>query len=671
MLVDNARRVETAAKDLLTQVDDSSASVAELRDMLAVSKRAAAILSLAQANAAAAIAGRERHGDGGTQVLADGAGLTQRDARTQIKTVRAVTAAPGLRDAVESGRVSLANAKRLADAAERTSPAEVASDGELLAKAASMRPERFSVEARRWAAERQGDNGTSEHARQRARRYLRVWDGDHGMVCLHGQLDKVTGTRVRNRLETEARRMLAIDKKHAGDPQQRRSFDQCMADAVANLTANPPTRPSATGATSTTASDNPANRATTSTTASDNPANRATTSTTASDNPANRAATSTTASDNPANRAATSTTASDNPANRAATSTTASDNPANRAATKGGDCANPDNAAGGARPFADICVVAHVDNDTGELIAELADGTRLPKAVLEELACNARFTGVVYDHKGKPIWRTEAQRSATEAQRRILLDRWGGCFHCGANPGLCQLHHIKPVSEGGETRLDNLVPGCWDCHHRIHYDHWWILKSPDGWHTLHPPQRVHHGPAHAPDHPTPAPLFEPSAQTAPKPPEPASPTLLTGESQPEPQTAPDPLDRRKLHNRQTRTPKPRPTRQHQPRQSLHMDSPNRGSLATRHHQLRVPPQTRQPPSLDRKPLGPRCNEPAQHAPAHKTRPQPAGHRPTRVRRRRGHPTHEASRSSPPSRRTTSKPPRADLVIASETPPEPC
>ena len=157
--------------------------------------------------------------------------------------------------------------------------------------------------------------------------------------------------------------------------------------------------------------------------------------------------------------------------------------------------------AGNGKPFADICVVAHVDDATGELIAELPDGVRLPQSVLEQLACNARVCGVVYDRRGKPIWRTEARRTVTEPQWQMLIARYGGCFHCGANPAMCQAHHIEPVSQGGPTKLDNLVPACWGCHHRIHYDGWQISKSPDGQHTLHPPDHVHYGPALAPDQP--------------------------------------------------------------------------------------------------------------------------------------------------------------------------
>ena len=152
---------------------------------------------------------------------------------------------------------------------------------------------------------------------------------------------------------------------------------------------------------------------------------------------------------------------------------------------------------------------------TGELIAELPDGERLPKSVLEQLSCNAKLTGVVYDRKGKPIWRTHSRRTVTEAQWQLLIAKWGGCFHCGANPGICQGHHIEPASQGGPTKLDNLVPACWSCHHRIHHDNWQIRKSPDGHHTLHPPDPVSYGPARAPDQPV---LYKPDAQHDPDPP---------------------------------------------------------------------------------------------------------------------------------------------------------
>ena len=418
MLIEAARRAHTAAKEMLALVNEGSVSCVEMREMLAVSRATAAVLSVVQTSAAASIAGREHHGDGGAQVLADTAGLSQRDARSQVGTARVIDTAPSVRDAVESGRVSQANARRLAEAIEKAGAADVEADGELLAKAESMRPEQFVREARRWTADHQDDGGESEYRRMRARRRVRIWDGDDGMVHLRGEFDPVTGKRIANRLRAEATHLYDSDKKHAkkqatADGAQRRSFDQCMADALDNFTNN----------------------------------------------------------------------------------------------------AGASHDKGGGKPLADICVVAHVDDATGELIAELPDKTRLPAEVLDRLACNARLTGVIYDRIGKPIWRTHSSRTAIESQWQLLIAKWGGCFHCGANPAICQGHHIEPASRGGPTKLANLVPVCWTCHHRIHHDGWWILKRPDGNHTLHPPDRAHYGPAHAPEQP---PVFRHYAEHAPR-----------------------------------------------------------------------------------------------------------------------------------------------------------
>ena len=399
MLIEAARRAEAAVKEMLAIADDGAATADEFRDALAISRSFMAVGSAFQTSAVEVIARVERHGDGGAEVLAGSVGLSRNEARSRVETAAALTKTPKLRDAVAAGRVPAANAKRLAEAVEKTSASDVESDGELLSKAESMRPEHFAGEARRWVTDRDGDDGASEHARQRKRRYVKVWDADDGMVHLHGQFDAATGRQIGNRIRAEAARMHDADKQNAANGDERRTFQQCMADALDSLTAN-------TGA---------------------------------------------------------------------GTATT--------------------------KPFADICVVAHVDDATGKLIAELPDGVRLPQSVFEQFACNAKLTGLVYDRDGKPIWRAHSVRTATEAQRQILFARYGGCFACAAHPALCQIHHIKPVSQGGKTKISNMVPVCWDCHNKIHHHRWYIHKRADGNHTLHPPCRVNHGPAHIPEEP--------------------------------------------------------------------------------------------------------------------------------------------------------------------------
>ena len=346
MLIEAARRAETAAKEMLALVTEASVSCAEILEALAVSKAIAGANSAFQVAGAAAVAGRERHGDGGAEVLAASAGLSRREAHSQVKTAEALREVPEAFDAVAAGRVSATNAKQLAATVDRTSAADVGSDSELLAKAESMRPEQFAREARRWAVDREGDGGESEHRRQRTRRCVRVWDGDDGMVHLRGEFDTVTGRRIGNRLRAEAARMYDADKKNSQDSGERRSFPQCMADALDNLTT-----------------------------------------------------------------------------------------------TNNG-------AGGGGKPIADICVVARVDDAAGKLIAEIPGGDRLPATVLEELACNAKWTGMVYDARGALLWQGHSKRTATAAQLKALKALYGGCFACGT-----ELRHVPgPPRKAGIRR---------------------------------------------------------------------------------------------------------------------------------------------------------------------------------------------------------------------------
>ena len=133
MLIEAARRAEAAAKEMLACINAGSAPCTEVREALEVSKAFIAVTSAFQVGAAQVIATAERHGDGGTQVLADTAGMSRREAHSQVKTARVIEAAPAVRDAVETGSVSQANARRLAEV--KTSAADVESDGDLLAKA--------------------------------------------------------------------------------------------------------------------------------------------------------------------------------------------------------------------------------------------------------------------------------------------------------------------------------------------------------------------------------------------------------------------------------------------------------------------------------------------------------------------------------------------------------
>ena len=238
MALEAAQRVREGLADLIRLVNSGGASTSEARRVLGESKAFAAQVAVLQADAAALVAAGERHGDGGAGVLAQAAGLSRRDAAGQVKTVEQLQSMPDVRDALTEGEISLANAKTLARASENTSAAQVEGDGDLLEKAASLSPEQFAREAGRWVGQRQDDGGEGAYRRQRARRRLSICDGDDGMVHLRGELDPVTGAKVRKRFLQEAERLRRCDLKSPGG--EKRSLSQRLADALDTLTATSP-----------------------------------------------------------------------------------------------------------------------------------------------------------------------------------------------------------------------------------------------------------------------------------------------------------------------------------------------------------------------------------------------------------------------------------------------
>ncbi|MCY4421458.1 MAG: HNH endonuclease [Acidimicrobiaceae bacterium] len=456
MVIELVERLDAAASELLACLKRGDASSEEMLGVLSGTRAVRGKLDAVQTVAAAGVAGSRNHGDGGAHVLAESTGMSRSDARSQVRTAAAVGAMPAVRDAVEEGRISPANAKRLADALDKTSAVEVESDGELLAKAKSLPPDKFAKEAKRWTAERQGDGGEAEFRRLRARRAVRVWDGDDGMVHLYGQFDPVSGRRIRSRLNKEAHRLLDADNKQARAPADahengagglldagkkqarglfdgdedsacgdvdrgraraggggKRSLQQCMADAFENMTAG---------------------------------------------------------------------------------------------------------TAGGGKPYADIALVARLDPEAEKLMVSTGDGDPLPAGVVERLAGESSWFGLVLSAKGVPMWKGRNVRRVTESQFQALMALYGGCAGCGEpDENKVHAHHMDPFAWGGRTDLDNLLPLCWGCHAKIHDHGWRVVAAVDGKHTIRPPGRIHHGPARLPDT---APLLastEPSQSTAPEP----------------------------------------------------------------------------------------------------------------------------------------------------------
>ncbi len=115
------------------------------------------------------------------------------------------------------------------------------------------------------------------------------------------------------------------------------------------------------------------------------------------------------------------------------------------------------------------------------LLAMAADAMSGPEGLAAWL--RTRQLGVPYTGKPLPLDVGQVKGIPDHLRRAVILrDRhcaWPG--GCDRPPGACQVHHIVPRSEGGKTRLSDLVLLC-EYHHQvcIHRLGWKLLLHADG-----------------------------------------------------------------------------------------------------------------------------------------------------------------------------------------------
>lgn len=103
-------------------------------------------------------------------------------------------------------------------------------------------------------------------------------------------------------------------------------------------------------------------------------------------------------------------------------------------------------------------------------LAQLQDGTLVPFAALEVLACDALMQRVVLDAAGVPLDVGRTERTYEGDLRRAILTRDRHCQFpgCGMRATWCQVHHIWEWSKKGETTLENGITLCSRHHHDVH-----------------------------------------------------------------------------------------------------------------------------------------------------------------------------------------------------------
>lgn len=114
-------------------------------------------------------------------------------------------------------------------------------------------------------------------------------------------------------------------------------------------------------------------------------------------------------------------------------------------------------------------VVVHVDaGSAGEVGGTLDDGTALPRATTERLACDAGVVEVHEDSRGNVLDVGRRRRTIPTMLRRALRLRDGGCRFPGCTNRFVDGHHVVPWARGGATSLSNLCSLCRRHHTWVH-----------------------------------------------------------------------------------------------------------------------------------------------------------------------------------------------------------
>jgi hypothetical protein len=137
--------------------------------------------------------------------------------------------------------------------------------------------------------------------------------------------------------------------------------------------------------------------------------------------------------------------------------------------------------AGERAPRVTVFAVADLDALHGRMPSDLSDARRevlgacggpIGLAALELLLCDCSISRVVMRGKSEVLDLGRATPVVSEAQRRALAVRDGGCTEpgCTVPPEWCDAHHETPWSEGGPTDLATLKLKCRRHHVAAHRD---------------------------------------------------------------------------------------------------------------------------------------------------------------------------------------------------------
>ena len=130
-------------------------------------------------------------------------------------------------------------------------------------------------------------------------------------------------------------------------------------------------------------------------------------------------------------------------------------------------------------------VVVHVDADGLASDAEagqstLEDGIGVSAETSRRLACDASKVVMTHTRDGTVLDVGRKTRTIPPAIRRALTARDRRCRFPGCEAYHCDAHHVRHWSDGGTTRLDNLLLVCRRHHRAVHEEGFTVELTDDG-----------------------------------------------------------------------------------------------------------------------------------------------------------------------------------------------
>ena len=231
-LVDTAAGAATAAGGVVhVEVVDVAALCDEgLSLRLGVLGRAESRLAAMKAQVLAEV-GRRHSSTDAQRIARDELQASKREAKRDVESATRLAELPVTSEALASGEIPQGHARLIARASS-----ESPIDETVLVKAAGDQPfDEFARTVKRHQQDLAVDDGQSVLDRQRKNRKARIFESaDSGMFVLSGEFDQITGARIATALTAKERKLW-----HREDPKARRTPQQRMADALAELICEP------------------------------------------------------------------------------------------------------------------------------------------------------------------------------------------------------------------------------------------------------------------------------------------------------------------------------------------------------------------------------------------------------------------------------------------------